>query len=304
MKRSNINLLICLDALLSERSVTRAAQKLDMSQPGMSNALARLRELTGDPLLVRSGSGYLLTDRAHAIAAKVRSGLELMDEIFANEGPIDPAQATGTVTLAAVDAVGVALVPALARELAEQAPKVVLHLRAPDPERLREWLVEGECDVAIGHFPEVHPELRSTKLLTQELSCISAADAGPPPDTLEGYARRTHVVFGSPFAPRSTMETTLTRALAGAGVQRPSMVTASSMLVIPYVVAGSPHVATLPTWLCRHYAGLLPLQVSPLPFDAPKVDMLMVWHERTQRQALHAWIRELIRSIVPAFAAR
>ncbi|MBA2965673.1 MULTISPECIES: LysR substrate-binding domain-containing protein [Ramlibacter] len=302
MKRSNINLLICLDALLTERSVTRAAQRLEMSQPGMSNALARLRELTGDPLLIRSGNGFLLTERAQAIARKVRSGIELMDDIFSNEGPLDLQNASGTLTLAAAESVGMVIVPALAQALAEQAPGVTLNVRAPDPEHLREWLSEGECDIAVGHFPDLHPDLRSTPLFVQPLSCISARHAGPPPADLASYLRRTHVVFGSPFSPRSTLETTIGRALAAAGHDRLRTVRVSSVLLIPYVVAGSCHVATLPTWLCRHFAGVLPLQLSAVPFDVPSIDTVMVWHERTHRQALHAWLRERIRTIVPGQA--
>jgi len=303
VKRSNINLLICLDALLTERSVTRAAQRLEMSQPGMSNALSRLRELTGDPLLVRSGNALILTERAHALARKVREGIELMDEIFANEGPLELASATGMVTVAAADSMGMAVVPALSQRLAESAPHVTLNVRQPDPDHLREWLSEGECDLAIGHFPDLHPDLRSTPLFPQPLSCMRAKATADEPLTLDAYLRRTHVVFGSPFSPRSTIEQTIGRALAAAGLDRPRTVRVSSVLVIPYIVAGSQHVATLPTWMCRHFAGFLDLDVSPVPVELPQIQNVMVWHERTHRQALHAWVRDTVRAIAPGEAA-
>lgn len=307
MKRNaKVNLLLCLHALLTERSVTRAAQRMEMSQPGMSNALARLRELTGDPLLVRTAHGLVPTERAQALEDKVRAAIELMDGIFSNEGPLDLAGSTGTVTIAAPDALGITLLPEVARALAEAAPGVTLNVRAPHPEHLREWLVEGECDLALGHFPQVHEGLRTTLLFTQDLSCLSARAPGEEdgPISLDEYLQRTHVVFGSPFGSRSTLETTLGEALAALGLPRPGSVEVSSLQLIPYLVAGSPHVATLPTWIAQHYAGILPLRVSPLPFATPPIECRMVWHERTHRQALHVWLRDLVRRIAPGPIAR
>jgi DNA-binding transcriptional LysR family regulator len=299
MKRSNFNLMVCLDALLTERSVTRAAQRLEMSQPGMSNALARLRQLTGDPLLIRSGNGFRLSERAEALAQKVRDSLALMDEIFADEGPLDLGTATGTVTIAAADSVGIALIPSLAQALAEKTPHVRLDVRLPDPQRLREWLGDGECDIAIGHFPEMAPDLRSTNLFTQSLSCIRSShypQAGGKL-TLDAYLQATHVAFGSPFSQRSTMESTIDSALGARGLERKRMVRVSSVMMVPYVVAGSQHIATLPTWMARHLASFLPLALEPLPFEVPPIESRMVWHERTHRLGLQQWLRELIREL-------
>ncbi len=304
IKRSNINLLICLDTLLRERSVTRAAERLDMSQPGMSNALARLRELTGDPLLVRSGNGFILTERALSLEQKVRSGLQIMEEIFANEGPLDLVEAKGTVTLAAAESNAMAFVPALTDILSEVAPELTLSVRAPDPEHIREWLTEGECDIALGHFPDLHPELRRTPLFQQPLSCISARHLTPNGViTQSEYFERRHVVFGNPFSPRSTLEQTLTSEFAAAGFERSRRVFVSAGLLIPYIVAGSSHIATLPTWLCRHFAGFLPLTVSPVPIKVSPIETDMVWHERTHRQAVHVWLRDILRTIIPGAAA-
>lgn len=306
MKRSNFNLMVCLDALLTERSVTRAAQRLEMSQPGMSNALARLRQLTGDPLLIRAGNGFALSERAEALAQKVRDSLALMDEIFADEGPLDPRTATGTVTVAAADSVGIALLPALTQALAEAAPQVRLDFRLPDPQRLRQWLGEGECDIAIGHFPELAPDLRSTNLFTQTLSCVRSAShpqAGRKL-SLDAYLQSSHVAFGSPFSQRSTLEATLEAVLSAQGHVRNRVVRVSSVLLIPYVVAESPHVATLPTWLARHFASFLPLEIQPLPFEVPAIESRMVWHERTHRVGLQQWLRELIRALTRELGAK
>ncbi len=304
MIRNNINLLVCLNALLTERSVTRAAQKLEMSQPGMSNALARLRLLTGDPLLIRTASGFQLTERAEAIAQKVRTSLALMDDIFANESPLDPGQAEGSVTIAAPDSVGISLIPALSAALATRAPQVELNLRLPDSERLQDWLAEGECDLALGHFPDLPADLRCMTLFSQTLSCIRAR--GPVARKALGideFIEATHVVFGSPFSPRSTMETTIDTALVAMGRTRKRVVRVSSLPPIAYIVAGSQHVATLPTWMAVHYATLLPIEVVPLPFAIAPVECRMVWHDRTHRQGLAAFVRDLVRSVTSDLTA-
>lgn len=298
-KNIDLNLLVCLDALLTERSVTRAAERLDMSQPGMSNALARLRTLTGDPLLVRSGNEFKPTERALSLADKVRSGLAALEDIFSDEGPFDPASSEGTITMAAVDSVSVMLVPRLVQALAEQAPLIKLNVRLPDTDRLRGWLAEGECDVAIGYFPGPSPELHGSELSGQSLSCINGPGyprRGMPMD-LAHYVDATHVMFGSPFSARSPMEAGIDEALSALGLQRTRMVGVSSMLLVPYVVAASPHVAALPTAFARHCASFLPLDVVPLPVASPPVVIRMLWHERTQRIGLYRWFRALVRSI-------
>lgn len=304
VKRSNINLLICLDALLTERSVTRAAERLEMSQPGMSNALARLRELIGDPLLIRSGNGFILTERALTLAEKVRSGIHLMEEIFSNEGPIDIANFKGVITLAAAESTSMAFVPALSDILCKAAPEVSLSIRSPDPEHLREWLSEGECDIALGHFPDLHHELRRIPLFQQPLSCIGARGLNPNATLSQSeYLERSHVVFGSPFSQRSTMEQTLIQELSMIGVSRLRKVFVSSALLIPYIVSGSSHIATMPTWLCKHYASFLPLTVFDMPFEVSPIHTDMIWHERTHRLAVHVWLRDTLRSIIPGMSA-
>ena len=298
MSRNHISLLVCLDALLTERSVTRAAQKLEMSQPGMSNALARLRQLTGDPLLIRTPQGLRLTERAETLTDKVRASLALVDEIFGNEAPLDPQQAAGNVTIAAPDSVGIALMPTLVGALALAAPQVRLDIRLPDAERLRDWLVEGECDIAVGHFPDLPADLRCMNLFTQTLSCIRSREHGAPgPIEVQNYLDATHVVFGSPFSARSTMETTIEEALGALGHTRQRMVRVASLPPIPYIVARSSHLATLPTWMATHYASFLPLQVQPLPFEVAPVRCSMVWHDRTHRLGLQSFVREQLREV-------
>jgi DNA-binding transcriptional LysR family regulator len=303
-KNIDLNLLVCLDALLSEGSVTRAAERLEMSQSGMSHALSRLRVLTGDALFVRSGNEFIPTERAQSLAGKVRVGLAAMEEIFSEQGPFVPGSTSGKLTVAAVDSVGVLLIPLLAQALAREAPMVSLHVRQPDPEKLGGWLSEGECDIALGFFSDVPPDLHASDLFGQQLSIISSPShpLHRQPMSLQQYAQSSHVAFGSPFSERSPMEVAIDRGLKEHGLERSRSVQVSSMLLVPYVVAASPHVAALPTWLARQYAGSLPLEVRPLPMESPPIVIRMLWHDRTHRTGLHRWMRQLIRSLTEELA--
>jgi DNA-binding transcriptional LysR family regulator len=299
-KNIDLNLLACLDALLTEGSVTRAAERLNMSQPGMSHALSRLRALTGDALFVRSGNDFIQTERAKVLAGKVRSSLAALDEIFSEEEPFDPGTTAGTLTVAAVDSVSLMIVPRLTQALAEQAPLIKLQVRLPDPDKLHGWLAEGECDMALGYFPDPMPELRASELIEQALFCVTGpqfAHSGLSLD-IERYVQATHVVFGSPFSARSPMETAIDDALSALGLERSRMVQVSSMLLVPYVVATSTHVAALPEALARHCTRFLPLALHPLPMAVRPIMLRMLWHERTQRIGLHRWVRSLVRSIM------
>ena len=298
-KHIDLHLLVCLEALLSEQSVTRAAEKMGMSQPGMSNALARLRQLTGDLLLVRTSQGMTLTPRGQELGVTVRKGLSVMEEIFADRQPFDPAQAKGVVTIAAADSVSVMLIPRLMQALDQQAPGVSVVMRLPDPVHVREWLSDGECDLAVGYFPHLADGLRFTNLFSQSLSCVASLNHPEIGDSLSlaQYGKARHVVFGSPFSPVSTMETAMDQALAGIGQERQLAMRVSSVLLTPYVVAQTAMLGTLPTWLAHYYARILPLRVLALPFDAPIIESRMVWHERTHPVGLHQWIRVLLRSL-------
>ncbi|WP_179106812.1 LysR family transcriptional regulator [Variovorax sp. KK3] len=303
-KNIDLNLLVCLDALLTEGSVTRAAERLNMSQPGMSHALSRLRTLTGDALFVRTGNDFIPTERAQVLSGKVRSSLAALEEIFSEEGPFDPASTAGTLTVAAVDSVSLMIVPRLTQALAQQAPLIKLHVRLPDPDKLHGWLAEGECDIALGYFPDPMPELRASELFGQTLSCISGPrypGHGQPMDVAR-YVAASHVVFGSPFSLRSPMESAIDDALAAQGMERTRTVQVSSMLLVPYVVANSSHVAALPDALARHCASFLPLALCPLPVKVEPIVIRMLWHERTHRVGLQRWVRSLIRSTMQEVA--
>lgn len=297
LKRIDLQLLACLDVLMAERSVTRAAQRLDMSQPAMSAALARLRELLQDTLLVRTSQGMVPTPRAQEVVEAVRLHLRGLESAIASCAPFDPATARDQVRIATTDFTGMLLLPEVTDQVHRQAPGLSLQVRLPDPSRVGHWLQDGDCDLAVGFFPELSAELRVSPLFTDTLSCIARRGSRSPGPVLPlaDYMAARHVIFGSPFAPLSTIERVLNATLEGLGVARHTGVEVPSILLPAYLVAQSDLLATLPTSLAQRFAASLPVDVHALPFDAPVLEFTMVWHERTHRVASHQWVRSLVR---------
>jgi DNA-binding transcriptional LysR family regulator len=296
----HLHLLVCLDALITEKSVTRAAQRVGVGQPSMSNALARLRVLTNDALLVRTSRGMEATPRALELVGAVRRGLLALDEIFADTGPFAPADAVGRITVAAADFVGMLLFPKVMKSLHEQAPGLEIDLRLPDPVHADQWLADGECDLAVGYFPVLSPDLRVSTLFVDSLSCLVGTSHPDIGSTLspQQYFLARHVMFGSPFSAPSTLETAIDTNLSRSGVHRKLGMRVSSVMLSPYVVAGTTLLATVPERLARHYATFLPVKVLPVPAGVTEIAISMVWHERTHRVGLHNWFRELMRQTV------
>lgn len=299
-KHLDMSLLTCLDALIAERSVTRAASRLGMSQPGMSSALARLRHLTKDPLLVRTSRGMVLTPRGKELESLVKSGLAVLDEIFSDSGPFDPSQSADTVTVAASDSVVMLLGPTLRKLLDEHAPGMTLILKSLDPSRLRSWLVEGECDLAIGHVLQIPEEMHAIDLFSQSWCALVSANHPVIRKRmgLRQYLDTGHVLFGSAFSAVPLSESAIANTLRQMGHERKVGMRVTSIFSVPYVVADSSMVATLPAWFARHYASFLPVRLHKLPFDAPLIMNSMIWHDRTHHLGLHRWIRERVRQIV------
>ena len=301
----DLQLLACLDALISECSVTRAAERMGMSQPGMSSALARLRRLTNDELLVRTARGMVATPRARELAESVQVGMRAFEDVLGDHGPFDPSSARGTITVATADFPGMLVFPRVMERLCTEAPGLAVEMRLPDPAHVREWLTDGECDIAVGHFPQLHEDLRSALLFEESLVCVAAADHPTIGTriTASEFADAGHVIFGSPFTPLSLLESALDGMFAKIGVRRRLGMRVSSILLSPYVVARSPLLAVMPRVFAHHFASFLPIKLLESDFALPSIGISMVWHERSHRLGMHTWMRGVIREVVESYRA-
>jgi len=297
-KNVDLHLLACFDALMTERQVTRAADRMGMSQSGMSNALGRLRTLFSDPLLVRTPRGMVPTSRALELIEAVRNGLRHIDDAFSQSAPFDPATADLTVRIMTTDYAAEMLMPALLGSISKIGLKLRVEIRNMDPLRVREELEEGSCHLVIGYFQNLPKDLYSSVIFKDRIVCLTRSRHPSIKDeiNLNEYVELHHACFaGFSHAGPSTIEKVTDAALADLGFERIVTFQAGSISVILSVVAETDLIATVPLGSVKRAATQFQLRTIALPFAIPDVEVALIWHERTHRDAAHNWVRQAIR---------
>jgi DNA-binding transcriptional LysR family regulator len=292
----DLNLLTSLDALLEERNVTRAARRLGVTQPAVSHNLRRLRELLGDPLLVRSPRGMQPTPRATELQPQVRALLDSAEAVLQVAPVFDPASADRAFVIAMADQAASQLLPPLAERLATLAPGVRLVLRPPIVEVDRA-LADGDLDLAVGVFPSISAAVRTQALWDETFACVvrrGSAGARGPFD-LQRYLSLSHVLV----APRGRPGGIVDDMLARDGLRRQVAVIVPHFLVAPAVVASTDLVWTAPASLARVAAASHPLTIRTPPLALPGFTNAMRWHVRLDRDPGLAWLRAQLLAIAP-----
>jgi DNA-binding transcriptional LysR family regulator len=293
MRSLDLRLLGILDALIAERNVTRTAERLHMTQPAVSHALAKLRRAFGDPLFVPTRGGMAPTSRALEIAAPARTALEAMGQAFAKRAAFAPAAARQTFRVATNDYVSFMLLPKLLRRLRDEAPGVRLQISAFDPARDWVQLEHGTLDFAVAYFKSVPGGLHSRGVFAERYCCI--ARRGHPAIrkrlTLAQYLALEHIVM-SPFITGLVDER-----LAEQGKRRQVALAIPQFLLIPELVAQTDFLATMGERVARRFAARLPLQVFPLPLAVERVAITLVWHPRRHAELGHQWLRGVIAGV-------
>lgn len=293
LSQVDLNLLTTLQALLAERSVTRAARRLGLSQPAVSNALARLRELFADPLLLRGRGPMTPTPRAQELEPLLQEALAAVDRVVTRPAPFVPATATQRFTCAATDYIEMVLLPAVTQKVSAAAPGVTLDVRPIGENSPLEFLSTGALDIALGVFIDVPQGFHRQPLLQERFRCV--VRRGHPvlrkrPLTLERYAAMSHVLV----APRRTGPAAVDTALARHGLSRHIALYVSHFLVAPLVVAETDLIVTLPERVALLFAERLELALIDPPVPLSTFPLALMWHQRTHDSAPHRWLREQI----------
>ncbi|WP_374354756.1 LysR family transcriptional regulator [Chitinimonas sp.] len=293
----DMNLLRVFDALVQEGNLTRAAQRLHMSQPAVSNALARLRQQLGEPLFVRTARGLTPTAAALALHRPVRAALQLLQDALAPPPAFDPAGAAQRFSIAMNDYAQYALLPSLVARMRGLAPGVTLHICPDTIDDLPTQLAAGSLDLAIDYLHFDSAELSYAPLLEEELVVIARHGHASLVDdriSLSSYASAEHVTFPNRAGRGSPLEIVL----GSAKLRRRSGLCVPSYMCIPAVVAASDLLGTVPRRLAQHFVERLPIAIAPLPLAMPPLQVSLIWQRGRDGDMALQWLRQQIADTV------
>jgi DNA-binding transcriptional LysR family regulator len=305
----DLHLIRVLHTVLTERSVSRAAIRLGMYQPAVSSALKRLRELSGDPLLVRSGSGMVPTDAALRMIEPSASILRSAEVLFSDARGFDPQTATNTFRIAASDYLDPLFLPMFVTQVKAQAPlcRIEIHPLSPDS-NYQAHLSLGHIDLVIGNWLKPPEELHMARLFGDEIVSLVGADH---PAARRGWDADTWLaaehIAPTPLHPGA--RGIIDQMLDAQSLQRNITVRCAHFGLIPDMVASSLLVLTTGRQYCERFTGRLPLKILPCPVDFPRLMYYQLWHERTHASSSARWLRDRIKSVAsslrtPAGAAK
>lgn len=290
----DLNLLVTLEALLAEQNVTKAANRLHLSQPAVSAQLSRLRDLFDDPLLIPAQRGMTPTAKALELLDPLRHALDQVRATLAEHRHFDPGNAKLTVAIACTDYLQAVVARPLAVALRKQAPGVRIALRHLDPLQLEAQMVRGDVDLAL-MTPEQGPGNLRARRLFDERYVLIGRKRHPGLRrglTVEEFARLDHVIVslrGGDFT------TPVDDGLAALGYQRNVAMSAASFLIVPEIVSHSNFVALVPERLVRDRRD--ELKIVECPFPVPGFTVSMLWHERNHGHSGQRWVRETVMEV-------
>ena len=298
----DLHLVRVLHTVISERSVSRAALRLGSTQPQVSAQLKRLRGLTGDALLVRSGTGLVPTDAALDLLAPAERLLQEAAQLFGAQrktAAFEPARAQLTFKVAAADYLDPWFLPGVVARLQREAPGVTLemHPLSADSNYQRK-LALGEVDLVIGNWLSPPGELHLGKLLSDEVVCLVAADhpavKTPRAWDTERYLASDHIA-PTPLHPGALG--VIDEFLAEQGMSRRITVRTAHFSLAPMMVARSHLVLTTGRLFCQRHIHTLPVRVVRCPVACPPLAYYQLWHERNHSAPAQRWLREQVREV-------
>lgn len=290
LRTLDLNLLLVFDAVYTERSISRAAFKLHLSQPTVSNALARLRERLGDALFERSAQGMAPTPRAKTLAEPIRQALALLERGLRGGDDFDYAHAEREFVVAAEDYGETVVLPRFIDWLGQAAPGIRIRIRPEPGAQLQAELREGTVDLALDYFAPQDPAVLSSCVLTESLLTLARRDHPLVGERLglETYLALRHVVLAHQGHSRPMIDL----ALAKRGLSRHIAVTVPHFLSMPLLVQTSDLVCTLPRRMGQLYADHFRLKAHAVPLRTPQFPVYLLWHRNAEQDTGHRWFRE------------
>ena len=299
----DLNLLRVFDAVMRERSVTRAGERIGLSQPAMSAALNRLRHLVGDRLFVREGNTMVPTPRALSLGVTVREALERIEEVFSEEALFDPSKSSRAFRILGSDYFSSMLMPDLSARVLTAAPNALLQFLDGGPRAMPHVLSEGTVDLTLAPPVEI-PEWAAFKFLFKSRlvavarkGCPTLASAAVEP----GRTIPMDLFCALPQAVCSTdggLSTSVDAALHAKGRRRKVVLTMPHFHAIALAVAQGHVIGSLPVQFALLAGPRLGLEVYDLPAGFEEMDMGMYWHRRHDRDGAHIWLRDQVEAVL------
>ncbi len=291
----DLNLLVAFDALLAERNVTRAGQRIGLGQPATSAALARLRAIFHDDLLVRvPGADMRPTPKAHALHAPVADILARVRQVLDAEAVFDPAAARAELRIATGDHPATMVIPPLLQRVATSAPGIDIRISVMDKRDAFDRLDRGEVDLLIGSFRNLPKRIRRQRLYTDHYVCIVRRDTPTPrPMTLQAYIARPHVLMTLAADDRGIVD----EALGRIGMRRRVAVTVSDFHLIPHIVARTGMLGHLPRRLAADLTRGFDIEIHDPPVTLPPWNVDLFWGGVTDAEPAAKWLRQELADI-------
>ena len=297
----DLHLIRVLHTVLTERSVSKAAIRLGMYQPAVSASLKKLRELAGDPLLVRSGAGMVPTDAGLRMLAPSASILRAAESMFSDARSFEPGSTRQTFRIAASDFLDPLFLPRLVAQIKQQAPHCVIEILPLTAESdYRTRLAQGDMDVVIGNWLKPPEDLHLGRLFGDEVVCLVAQDHPAVRRASQGGWDAASWLAAEHIAPTPThpgARGVIDEHLDFLGLQRNITARCPHFGLIPSMVASSLLVLTTGRQYCERFVDRLPVKILPCPVPFPRLLYYQLWHERTHHSSAGRWLRERVKSV-------
>ena len=292
LKDLDLNLLHVFDAVLREKSVTRAGRRVGLSQPAMSNALARLRKLFGDPLFVRTASGSCRPACAERLAEPVRQALDLLELTLREQTGFDPVASTRTFRFHMSDIGEVVFLPPLLERLKRDAPGARVEVAQYPVDGIREALETGKIDFALGFMPELGGGIAQRRLFRDRYVCLAREDHPVIRRSLSATQFRAvrHVLIASSGTGHEVVE----RMLDEQGLRGNIALRVPHFMVVPMILARTDLVCTVPLQLAQAFKATARFRMLEVPLALPTFDVRLLWHERFEQEPGNRWLRGVL----------
>ena len=287
----DLNLLATFDAIERERSITLAANRIGVTQPAMSNALARLRRIFNDPLFVRTGRKMQPTPFAQRLAEPIRQSCALINYALRMDKGFEPSKSTQTFIFYMTDIGEVVNLPVILNHMQRVAPHITIKVASILQQDLQKAMAEGEVNIALGPFPGLKAEFFEQRLYSDSFVCIARAGHPKVRNTLtyKQFCEIPHVVVES-----AGHEAAFERIIRRQKVDRRIAVTVPHFMALPVIIGDSDLIATIPLRAAESFSYLAKIKLFKVPIELPSYDIKQHWHERFHRDPANQWMRNTL----------